>query len=729
MSEHTETDPRRGVRRWGLHALASLGIVSLLGLMPTVGRASDPPNGIHNYGTQTGESGMELDGSIDSAGNTCDFGAAPDTNTGKSPVTLTSCTPPADTSPPATSPFDWSTLFDSSGNLNSNINSTTIPGYINSTSPAATSTELFVQGSKDIDDPSAWHCKSQSSPPKDDLSAAYGVVINAPVDQANGIVQKGDVDTYLALERPNTSGSANAGFWFFQQPVHCLGTPGGAAAGFAGTHSNNDLFLVASFASGGTTALLTAFTWNCTPVSSTNPACTPAGSGSLSANPVSVTPTSGLTCPTTSNDALCEVTNQKPATISGSPGFEDWNVTTPWPSITGTAGGCGAGCIPGPGYLEMGIDLSAVFRTLNAPVPCFSNFLTDTRTSGNSTQASTKEFINGSFPTCKPVTVTLKKVDSSGHPLSGAVMGLFTDPGGDEVQVSGICPGTPATTGPACALDASDTPEVPPDNPTAGTRNCTTGADGIGNCTYTFTAPSQNGIYVGTEITPPGGFSAAPNQYVKVSISGASQAITLTFTDTPLPGEIDIVKKDASGNLLSGAVFTIYTDKDSPTDDGASRPDSDDTVDTSLGTNGTCTTDATGACKFTNVPLGTYLVVETTPPAGFQLPTGAPANCSSGAMVTTSVCDVTIGLGSSTSGQTISLTFIDPPLHRLIVLACTEGTSPALESVTVTIDGANPKTSISGPPNGLTNSQLCNLGGAQFNDLTSPSGHTLVTSP
>ena len=65
-------------------------------------------------------------------------------------------------------------------------------------------------------------------------------------------------------------------------------------------------------------------------------------------------------------------------------------------------------------------------------------------------------------------------------------------------------------------------------------------------------------------------------------------------------------------------------------------------------------------------------------------------------------------------------TFIDPRKHRVIVVVCHEGTN-TLYSGSVTLGGVT-RSSISAVPaalaaKGVTEADLCNLGGAQFGGL------------
>jgi len=218
--------------------------------------------------------------------------------------------------------------------------------------------------------------------------------------------------------------------------------------------------------------------------------------------------------------------------------------------------------------------------------------------------------------------------------------------------------------------------------------DCTTPASGL----CTFGGITAAGTYWGHEKTAPNGYQAAPDQSTVVVVDGVADTITLTFTDSPAPGTINVHKQDDAGttpNPLSGAEFTLYVDA-SPVGGSVGA---EDTVVAD-----TCTTNATGDCSFGDVDLGNYWVVETLTPAGYS--TADPQQA-------------TVGLGTGAGeGQTINLTFTDPRLHKIIVLTCHEGTNSLVAS-DVTIGGQT-KTSLGSAPAGLTAAQLCGLGGAAF---------------
>jgi hypothetical protein len=175
------------------------------------------------------------------------------------------------------------------------------------------------------------------------------------------------------------------------------------------------------------------------------------------------------------------------------------------------------------------------------------------------------------------------------------------------------------------------------------------------------------------------------------------EVVTCTFTNRTR-GTVNIHKQDDAdpSNPLQGAVFTLFADN-APLD-GAAPHGAEDTA-----TAKTCTTGADGNCSITDIVPGQYWVVETTGVPGHG--TAADQN-------------VVVGAGAN-----LSLTFTNPRQHVVIVVVCHEGTNTlAASGVTLGTSSAN---SLSSPPSGLTEAQLCALGGARFGGL--PHGNQGVT--
>ena len=164
----------------------------------------------------------------------------------------------------------------------------------------------------------------------------------------------------------------------------------------------------------------------------------------------------------------------------------------------------------------------------------------------------------------------------------------------------------------------------------------------------------------------------------------------LQVTDNPAPGTINVSKVDDDGDAMAGIGFTLYVD--------TAPLGTWETTETTLGL-AQQLTGADGSTSFTNVPLGSYCVVETLGRTGYSV---AAPQC------------VTVGLGSTSAGQTTNLDFTNAQLHKVIVLVCHEGTATLVEGTASTAPGTadDVATAVTGDlPSGVTDADLCGLPG------------------
>jgi uncharacterized surface anchored protein len=225
----------------------------------------------------------------------------------------------------------------------------------------------------------------------------------------------------------------------------------------------------------------------------------------------------------------------------------------------------------------------------------------------------------------------------------------------------------------------------------------------------------EQGDYDVTESTVPDGYTGgAPDTVTVDSASSCDDRIDndglpigdvdSTFTNNPEPGTVNILKEDDDGNPLSGIGFTLFVDDN---EDGIHQ-ETETTV-----AKAEQFTDGDGEITFTDVPLGFYCAVETTPSPDHDT---ADPQC------------FEVGLGDAAGeGQTINLTFENPRKHRTIVLVCHEGTD-TLHQADVELDGET-KQSLSTAPGGLTDAQLCGLGGAAFGGISGHDTQLLEVTP
>ena len=126
------------------------------------------------------------------------------------------------------------------------------------------------------------------------------------------------------------------------------------------------------------------------------------------------------------------------------------------------------------------------------------------------------------------------------------------------------------------------------------------------------------GKYEVQETKAPEGYLLNTQKY-PVELIYADQETEIVYGDVTVPdelakGQIEILKKDEeTGNLLSGAEFTVTAAEDITTPDGTLRAEKGTMVDTIV-------TDTTGIAKSKELYLGKYIVKETKQPIGFIRP-------------------------------------------------------------------------------------------------------------
>ena len=234
--------------------------------------------------------------------------------------------------------------------------------------PANDVTYFTTGGSKDENDIPAWEITDTSAPDKDELLDAYAAVYE----------QGGDTWVYFGADRFDNDGTAQIGFWFFQDNV------GIANDDFTGEHVDGDILIISEYTNGGVVSEICAYEWDGSGGGANIAAaggCDKATSGS-NLNLVAA----GSSCDVADGSfEICAVTNED-------------SVDAPWP-FTNKDGETDFG--PGQ-FFEGGINLSDLF---GGDPPCFGTFLAETRSSAE-TDAQLKDFALGSLNTCVPPTLT-----------------------------------------------------------------------------------------------------------------------------------------------------------------------------------------------------------------------------------------------------------------------------------------------------------------------------------
>lgn len=292
-----------------------------------------------------------------------------------------------------------------------------------------------------------------------------------------------------------------------------------------------------------------------------------------------------------------------------------------------------------------------------------------------------------------------------------------------EASNAGACSTVTATTPPAVTvanerlLGSLLVTKVDPAGALLGGAAFSYTSDDDATVTGTVTATSVAGVhcvddlvpgsYTISETTPPAGYSTASNGTATVTagddcatrIADAQEAAgegtvdwgeNLEVTDNPAPGTINVSKSDDDGGAMAGIGFTLYVDADTS--------GTWETTETTLGL-AQQLTGADGTTSFASVPLGSYCVVETLGRSGYAV---AAPRC------------VTVGLGTTSAGQTTNLEFTNTQLHKVIVLVCHQGTATLVAGTASTGPGSTDDvtTAVTGDlPGGVTGAQLCGLPG------------------
>lgn len=216
-------------------------------------------------------------------------------------------------------------------------------------------------GSKDELPIEGWKSRSGSPPDKDDIFNAYAI---SKVDPTNNHTL-----IYFGADRYDSSGSAEMGFWFFENENL------NQASAFTGSHSDNDILVLLEYSSGGTVGSVKVFHWSQALFDDHNSQTSPLvliGSGSGQ----------GVVCNTTGAKppgSACITNNSNPAVV-------------PWPYAP--KGGLPAGTIPARQFIEGVIDVTALVGDV-----CISSFMAETRSSFE-TNAVLKDFALGDINTC-----------------------------------------------------------------------------------------------------------------------------------------------------------------------------------------------------------------------------------------------------------------------------------------------------------------------------------------
>jgi hypothetical protein len=225
--------------------------------------------------------------------------------------------------------------------------------------PEPSAAQFLGGGSKDEQDIPNWNHRGGTPPSKDDITNAYAAAYQN--------ADNGHLVLVFGMDRFDTSGDAQLGFWFLQdnvQPV--VGGPLGGT--FSGVHIDGDILVLVNFSGGGDTPTIEVFEWQ--------------GAGPVSLGAGADVLCTGGFIPT--NQSFCGITNSATA-------------TAPWTYFNKDVNqGNTATNFPPGAFFEGAIDLTALDIA-----GCFTQFLAESRSSTSIT-ATLKDFATpaGGFNLC-----------------------------------------------------------------------------------------------------------------------------------------------------------------------------------------------------------------------------------------------------------------------------------------------------------------------------------------
>ena len=244
----------------------------------------------------------------------------------------------------------------------------------------------------------------------------------------------------------------------------------------------------------------------------------------------------------------------------------------------GTISTSWAGSLTSPYFYEGGVNLSALFpQTL----PCFSTFLTNTRTS-QSPSADLKDFGLGSLDTCAKIKITKQATPSDGTQFGYSTSGglnpaTFSLLAGSSQAYSKLQPGAYSVSenAPAggWAFDSLSCPTV--SGPGTGvqvagsTVNITLGFLGNVECTYVNKRkPQVKVVKVVDPTTDTGKFDLQINGTTHADDVGHGGSTDFRDVD---PGQVTVAELAGTGSSLSDYVSSVSCDSGKGSSNGTSH--------------------------------------------------------------------------------------------------------------------------------------------------------------
>jgi uncharacterized repeat protein (TIGR01451 family) len=255
--------------------------------------------------------------------------------------------------------------------------------------PSSALRNVFLPDSAEPD-PTTFTGGSKDGQPMSDWVCTTAINVNDKADVVNGYAAlysaAGVVRLAVGADRDTNNGTANFGFWLFQDKIVC--DP--SAGTFSGAKTVGDLYFFVSFAQGGHVNEYNAYTWMPDPNSPGN-FCL--GDGSLCTDSQGANPlATGHDCVVDPgfNDDLCATVNLD----GGTPGAG--TISAPWRAN-----------IEEKEFVEAGLNLSAIVPDLAQR--CYRTYLVNTRES-DAFGAALADFVSGELNTCGQIVIRKRTV-------------------------------------------------------------------------------------------------------------------------------------------------------------------------------------------------------------------------------------------------------------------------------------------------------------------------------
>ena len=265
-----------------------------------------------------------------------------------------------------------------------------------------------------------------------------------------------------------------------------------------------------------------------------------------------------------------------------------------------------------------------------------------------------------------------------------------------------------------------------------GTPSDTT--DDTAECSFAQQTGTGAVNYLVHEVAPPAGYVACGDDAFAITYSSTAQSHTTTCLNTPGPRDVVVKKVDDESPAVGVGTVVFKAVLDSGDDSTFGEAERTAYADVNVKQCTTATTGtAKGTCTLTGLDAGPgihWYIVEDSHPAGYGDDTSKAVCTTVAADVGPPVVDqvdrrcvrIAVPSGSGSIPVSSDTTFTNPRLFKVIVLVCDKSTGRLYASNVAFDSETTPVTPNSlghsaTLPSGVTEANLCGLGGAIHDDV------------